>query len=201
MIVEQNGADLANQKVYEARKEIIELQTLNKIKEAGLSIDAVGLALAEKKVALAALENARNAALARAAKAASGGAAPQSQAAALQQQIVREELKRLDIRAKALELTKGEEAALKYQNSEITTRLQKETQIVELRRQQALERNKIPGEAAQINQVYDERLKTLTQELQLQYAQNNERLRAIALEPRTFRHKGKAKNSEVCELI
>ena len=108
--------------------------------------------------------------------------APQSQAASLQKQIIQEELKRLDIRAQALELVKGEEAALKFQESQIAIRLQKETEIIELQRQQALERNKIPGEAGLINTLYDERLKTATQNLQVDLAQNRERQRAIALE-------------------
>ena len=108
--------------------------------------------------------------------------APQSQAASLQKQIIQEELKRLDIRAQALELVKGEEAALKFQESQIATRLQKETEIIELQRQQALERNKIPGEAGLINTLHDERLKTATQNLQVDLAQNRERQRAIALE-------------------
>ena len=182
LIVEQNGADLANQKVYEARKEIIELQTLNKIKEAGLSIDAVSLALAEKKVALAALENARNTALARAAKAGGGGSAAKSKALQLQQQLIKEDLKRTEIGIKYLQIIKGEEAALEAKQSLLVERLAKETEVLELQRQQALENNKVAGDAALINQVYDSRIETLTQQLQLQQQQNAERLRALALE-------------------
>ena len=193
LAISRIAGGLENEKVFQLQLQSIELEKIEAI-NANIQdlydgqitrLQAIKNQQAINATAEAARNNLikqRNELIARLDKKAAGKAAPQSQAAALQQQIVREELKRLDIRAKALELTKGEEAALKYQNSEITTRLQKETQIVELQRQQALERNKIPGEAAQINQVYDERLKTLTQELQLQYAQNNERLRAIALE-------------------
>ena len=112
----------------------------------------------------------------------SSSSAPQSKALQLQQQLIREELKRNEIRVKALQLVAGEEAALKAQQTLLTERLAKETAVIELARQQALESNKVAGDVALINDLHDSQLKTITEQLQLQYAQNNERLRAIALE-------------------
>ena len=190
LALEQAGTDLTSDAVYELTKKVALQEyyaAVQRIVNQNLDDELEKQALVTEelryRLKLQQIETRRDKALnppARAAKA--GAAAPQSQAAALQQQIVREELKRLDIRAKALELFKGEEASLKYQNSLYNDRLNKETEIIELQRQQALERNKIPGEEALINQVHNERLKTVEENLNLQIAQNNERLRAIALE-------------------
>lgn len=185
------GGDLKNENVFKAEEQNIKLQfairyqeLLNEAVKTEADRRIINLKLLalenQELAALANLDNRRNKAL----TGGSGGgkSAPQSQAASLQQQILRDELKRNDVRLKALDLLKGEEAALKVQQSQLAARLQKETEIIELQRQQALERNKIPGEAALINQLYDSRVKTQTEELQLQFAQNQERLRAIALE-------------------
>ena len=124
---------------------------------------------------LAAIQN-------RAANFKGGGAAAQSQALQLQQQLIREELKRADIRLKYLRLVAGEEAALKAQQSILFERLQQETQALELQRQQALERSKVAGDEELINQLYNSKLKTLNEQLSLLNEQNAARLRAIELE-------------------
>ena len=100
------------------------------------------------------------AALDRANKTASGGSAPQSKALQLQQQLIKEDLKRTEIGIKYLKIIQGEEAALKAKQSLLVERLAKETEVLELQRQQALENNKVAGDAALINQVYDSRIKT-----------------------------------------
>ena len=193
LAISRIAGGLENEKVFQLQLQSIELEKIEAI-NANIQdlydgqitrLQAIKNQQAINATAEAARNNLikqRNELIARLDKKAAGKAAPQSQAAQLQQQIVREELKRLDIRAKALELTKGEEYALNYQIDNLGERLSKEEKIIELQRQQALERNKIPSEAALINKLYNDRIDRVREEFGLQKAQNVQRLRAIALE-------------------
>ena len=185
--------DLKIAAVYELKLQAIELERIEAINQNVLDLDnkrisrlqAINNQLninAKAEAARNNLAKQREAAFDKADKAASGGSAPKSKALQLQQQLIKEDLKRTEIGIKYLQIIQGEEAALKAKQSLLVERLAKETEVLELQRQQALENNKVAGDAALINQVYDSRIKTLTQQLQLQQQQNAERLRAIALE-------------------
>ena len=177
------GTDLLDDNVYLKRQEAIEQAYINELIAAGTNLEAQRTAQLGKTLALLKLAAARDVAVARAAKAGGGGgSAPKSKALQIQQQLIREEIKRNEIGVKYLQIVKGEEAALIAKQQLLSDRLDKETQIIDLQRKQALERNKVAGDVGLINQLYDSRLNTLTQQLQLQQQQNAERLRAIALE-------------------
>ena len=187
--LEQAGSDLTSDTVYELSKKLIQQEYFKELQDAinkglvaeGL-LQAGNIAELKMKIKLAALANKRTAAFDKANKTPSGGSAPQSKALQLQQQLIKEDLKRTEIGIKYLQIIQGEEAALKAKQSLLVERLAQETEVLELQRQQALENNKVAGDAALINQVFDSRIETLTQQLQLQQQQNAERLRAIALE-------------------
>ena len=184
LIIEQNGANLANDKVYEARKEIIALQTQNKIKAANNALDVVALALAEKKVALAALENARNKALEAAAKAASRAtaSAPKSKALQLQQQEIQNQLKLFDIRARYKKLSEGDLAYYRALNVTTYDRLQQELKIIDLKEKQALAANKVAGDEALIKKRFEEERKIAEETASLEQKQNIARINALETE-------------------
>jgi len=175
--IERAGTDIKDDNVYKKHQEAIEQVYLNAMIDAGTNAEARRNAELNRTLSLLKLYNQRNKAFTSA-----GRSAPKSKALQLQQQLIKEELKRTEIGIKYLQIIQGEEAALKAKQSLLVERLAKETKVLELQRQQALENNKVAGDAALINQVYDSRINTLTQQLQLQQQQNAERLRALALE-------------------
>jgi hypothetical protein len=90
-----------------------------------------------------------------------GGALPQSKELQLRQQILKTELAVANIQGKraALQLTDLE--AIRAKEQLLAASLVKETQIIELARQQALINSKVPGDNALINELYDDRLKKI----------------------------------------
>ncbi len=90
-----------------------------------------------------------------------GGALPQSKELQLRQQILKTELAVSNIQGKraALQLTDLE--AVRAKEQLLAASLIKETQILELARQQALTSSKFPGDQALINELYDDRLKKI----------------------------------------
>ena len=92
---------------------------------------------------------------------AGGGALPQSQELQLRQEILKAELAANSIQGKraALQLTDLE--AVRAKESLLAASLVKETQILELARQQALTNSKFPADNALINELYDDRLKKI----------------------------------------
>ena len=90
-----------------------------------------------------------------------GGALPQSKELQLRQQILKTELAVSNIQGKraALQLTDLE--AVRAKEQLLAASLVKETQILELARQQALTSSKFPGDQALINELYDDRLKKI----------------------------------------
>ena len=187
--LEQAGSDLTSDAVYELSKKVIQQEYFKELQDAinkGLVAESLlqagNIAELKMKIKLAALANQRAAAFDKANKAASGGSAPQSKALQLQQQLIKEELKRAEIGVKQTQINEGEEAALRAKQSLLEQRLAKETEVLELQRQQALENNKVAGDIALINQVYDSRLKTTTDQLTLELALNEQRQKALILE-------------------
>ncbi len=91
----------------------------------------------------------------------SGGALPQSKELQLRQQILKTELAVSNIisKRKALFLTDLE--AVRAKEQLLAASLVKETQILELARQQALTSSKVPEDNALINELYDDRLKKI----------------------------------------
>jgi tape measure domain-containing protein len=78
---------------------------------------------------------------------------PVSQTLQLQQSLLQESIKQLDIDTKRRELQATELGAAKIQNRALFERLPLQERLLELGRQRALEQSKFPGDAAEINQV------------------------------------------------
>ena len=150
------------------------------------ALDEISIDVLRLKLAAARLDfETQIAAIANAAanyKPPSSGQVSESRALQLQQQLVREDLKRADLAVKYIELTKGTTLAAQAQEALIQKRLEDETKIIELQRKQALEQNTVAGDIVLINQLYDSRTKTLEETLALEQAQNNQRTAAIELE-------------------
>ena len=94
-------------------------------------------------------------------RAAAAAALPQSKELQLRQQILQTELAVSTIQGKraALQLTDLE--AVRAKEQLLAASLVKETQILELARQQALTNSKVPEDNALINELYDDRLKKI----------------------------------------
>jgi len=86
---------------------------------------------------------------------------PVSQTLQLQQSLLQESIKQLDIDTKRKELQATELGAARIQNRALFERLPLQERLLELGRQRALEQSKFPGDAAEINQVFDAQLQNL----------------------------------------
>jgi tape measure domain-containing protein len=86
---------------------------------------------------------------------------PVSQTLQLQQSLLQESIKQLDIDTKRRELQATELGAARIQNRALFERLPLQERLLELGRQRALEQSKFPGDAAEINQVFDAQLQNL----------------------------------------
>ncbi len=87
-----------------------------------------------------------------------GGALPQSQELKLRQQILQTELAVSNIQGKRAALFLTNLEAVRAKEQLLAASLVKETQILELARQQALTNSKVPEDNALINELYDDRL-------------------------------------------
>jgi tape measure domain-containing protein len=86
---------------------------------------------------------------------------PVSQTLQLQESLLQESIKQLDIDTKRRELQATELGAARIQNRALFERLPLQERLLELGRQRALEQSKFPGDAAEINQVFDAQLQNL----------------------------------------
>jgi len=182
IIQERGNNDILNASVEAALRAVAAEETRLALIAAQGDARKIELALLDAAAKKLALDNALANARARAAKVGRGGSAPKSKELSLRRDLVKEELKRADIALKYIKIVEGEEAALQLSNQYLQERQQKQTQMLELERQQALANNKVAGDAILINQLYDSRLQTLTEQIGLQQAQNTERIKAIQLE-------------------
>ena len=90
-----------------------------------------------------------------------GGALPQSKELQLRQQILKTELAVANIQGKRAALFLTDLEAVRAKEQLLAASLVKETQILELARQQALTNSKVPEDNALINELYDDRLKKI----------------------------------------
>ena len=181
VILERGNNDILNASVEAALRAIAAEETRLALIEAQGDARKIELALLNAAAKKLEIDNAVANARARAGRR-GGGVAAKSKELSLQQSLVKEEIKRANIALKYTQITQGEEAALRLANQYISERLEKEIQIIELQRQAALESNKVAGDVALINQLYDSRLQTVSEQLGLERVQNTERLKAIQLE-------------------
>ena len=94
-------------------------------------------------------------------RAGGGGALPQSQELQLRQEILKTELAVNSIQGKRAALQFTDLEAVRAKELLLAASLVKETQILELARQQALTNSKFPADNVLINQLYDDRLKKI----------------------------------------
>lgn len=158
------GTDLADKNVYLARQDVIERQFQLALQKAGNNEEVKKTAILTKNLALLNLQNQRTSALT---KGSAGGAAPKSKELQLQQQILREKIKQDALDTKFEKLSVGRIAATEMELEKLSTRLARETEIIELRRQAELENNKVAGDVGLINEKYNEQLNTLKEMLGL----------------------------------
>jgi len=97
---------------------------------------------------------------------------PTSKGFQLQQQISQELLKQFDIKTKYMQLNMSESEALDFQNTRLRERLQREENLLEFQRQQALATSKYAADAALINELFNTRLVTLRGQVEAQIQQN-----------------------------
>ena len=180
------GVDLANDTVFAAREEVIERQYIIDLQKAGTNEAAKQLALSEKQLALLNLQNSRTSALSKGAK-----SAPKSKALQLEAQLLQEQIKGFDIITKRVKLEQGEEAALKRVIINAEERTNREAEILEKKRQQALASNKVAGDEAAINAVYDQQLTNLLQRNRLDLDNNKQRAQTLQVEKQIAALKGK----------
>jgi len=86
---------------------------------------------------------------------------PVSQTLQLQQSLLQESIKQLDIDTKRRELQATELGAARLQNQALFERLPLQERLLELGRQRALAQSDFPADAAEINQVFDAQLQNL----------------------------------------
>ncbi len=122
---------------------------------------------------------------------------PRSRALQLQAALLREKLKQFDIEMDVQSLNETRIKSLQRQNQGIEERRDKEVQILELQRQQEIANNKVPGDVAHINGLYDARKKTIKDTLELQINQNNARIQAIQLQQSLAGIKGTQKTESI----
>ena len=97
---------------------------------------------------------------------------PTSEGFQLQQQISQELLKQFDIKTKYMQINMSELEALDFQNTRLRERLQREENLLEFQRQQALATSKYAADAELINKLFDTRLVTLRGQTEAQIQQN-----------------------------
>ena len=97
---------------------------------------------------------------------------PTSEGFQLQQQISQELLKQFDIKTKYMQINMSELEALDFQNTRLRERLQREENLLEFQRQQALATSKYAADAELINELFDTRLVTLRGQTEAQIQQN-----------------------------
>ena len=179
------GVDIANDTVFAARKEVIERQYILDVQKAGTNEAAKKLALSEKELAILNLQNSQTSAVSKATK-----SAPKSKLLQLEGQILQEQIKSFDIETKRVKLEQGEEAALKRMISAAEERTNREAEILEKKREQALAANKVAGDEAAINAVYDQQYKNLLQRNRLDLDNNKQRLKTLEIEEKIAAVKG-----------
>jgi len=86
---------------------------------------------------------------------------PVSQTLQLQQSLLQESIKQLDIDTKRRELQATELGAARLQNRALFERLPLQERLLDLGRQRALAQSDFPADAAEINQVFDAQLQNL----------------------------------------
>ena len=97
---------------------------------------------------------------------------PVSKGPRLQQQITQELLKQFDIKTNYMKLNMSELDALDFQNTRLRERLQREEQLLELQRQEALANSKYAADAELINSLFDLRKVTIQGATEAQIQQN-----------------------------
>ncbi len=107
---------------------------------------------------------------------------PTSKGFQLQQQISQELLKQFDIKTKYMQLNMSESEALDFQNTRLRKRLQREENLLEFQRQQALATSKYAADAELINKLFDTRLVTLRGQTEAQIQQNSASKEQLAIQ-------------------
>jgi hypothetical protein len=107
---------------------------------------------------------------------------PTSKGFQLQQQISQELLKQFDIKTKLMQLNMSESEALDFQNTRLRERLQREENLLEFQRQQALATSKYAADAALINKLFNTRLVTLRGQVDAQIQQNSASKEQLAIQ-------------------
>ena len=107
---------------------------------------------------------------------------PTSKGFQLQQQISQELLKQFDIKTKFMQLNMSESEALDFQNTRLRERLQREENLLEFQRQQALATSKYAADAELINKLFDTRLVTLRDQTEAQIQQNSASKEQLAIQ-------------------
>jgi len=174
-ITTEQGYELAKKVIYAEEYEAVQ-RILNQNLDKELTKAALLNAELRKKLALQQLDDKRASELERQNK------GTPSRALSLQRSILAEEQKQVDIAIQYAALQKGDLAGLKAQRDTIVQRQDAAIQMLALERQQTLNSNKVAGDIALINDLYDSRLETLKQQYGLEQATNAERIRAILLE-------------------
>ena len=107
---------------------------------------------------------------------------PTSKGFQLQQQISQELLKQFDIKTKYMQLNMSESEALDFQNTRLRERLQREENLLEFQRQQALATSKYAADAELINEFFNTRLVTLRGQTEAQIQQNSASKEQLAIQ-------------------
>lgn len=97
---------------------------------------------------------------------------PTSKASQLQQQISRELLKQFNIKTNYMKLNMSELDGLDFQNTRLRERLQREEQLLELQRQEALASSEYAADAELINSLFNLRKVSIQAETEAQIQQN-----------------------------
>lgn len=174
-ITTEQGYELAKKVIYAEEYEAVQ-RILNQNLDKELTKAALLNAELRKKLAIQQLDDKRASELERQNK------GTPSRALSLQRSIIAEEQKQVDIAIQYAALQKGDLAGLKAQRDTIVQRQDAAIQMLALERQQTLNSNKVAGDTALINDLYDSRLETLKQQYGFEQAANAERIRAILLE-------------------
>ena len=107
---------------------------------------------------------------------------PESQELRFQQQIKQELIKQFDIETKSKQLSVNRLERLRIEAKRIETRQVQQLELLQLQRNQALAQSKFAGDAAIINRLYDERVKTLKEQNTYAIRQNALQQDALRIE-------------------
>jgi len=199
LIAEQNNGDILNATVEASLRAIAAEETRLELVKAAGDARLIELALINAATKKAEIDNqilaAREALSRKAARA--ERKAPESKALSLQRQIAQERLNVAEIENKILNIGQDRLYVALEEARQIETRKNAQIQALEYARQDALNRNKVKGDEALINELYDARLLKIRNIAELASAENDVLIERIALERELAKLAGERETEDI----